>query len=315
MSAGQFVVAGDLLPVSVTIVAPSPPDGCALLVQSLRVWLPDQPADNPDACDAPGGISVPLNGNVLLAPGEFIRIACVDTDTPNCINPGDVNCEMLADEMCYIVNPEDAAGGGLTASACWSGVSLGSGSSIQSALDDTATLINPQISIECTPEAPDACTGHPAVVTFNYLVTTEGDVSIKDVQLVDRACGPAVRGADCPGNNNDLLEVGEVWTFSCTATLDIPLASVATVTGTDVMAGHDVSDNAVVVVAADCISDLDCDGDVDQADLAQVLIHWGACPAAGFCIDALSWPLQDGVVGAAELAALLASWDSCTPNG
>ena len=56
----------------------------------------------------------------------------------------------------------------------------------------------------------------------------------------------------------------------------------------------------------DCVADLDGDGDVDAADLAELLAAWGPVPTP----DPPDFD-GDGVVNAADLAELLAAWGSC----
>jgi hypothetical protein len=55
-------------------------------------------------------------------------------------------------------------------------------------------------------------------------------------------------------------------------------------------------------------ADFDLDGQVGPADLAQLLAHWGQCPAKGPCIGDIAPPGGDGAVGPADLAQLLAHW-------
>ena len=55
-----------------------------------------------------------------------------------------------------------------------------------------------------------------------------------------------------------------------------------------------------------CPADLNGDGSVGPADLAQLLASWGVCP--GNCPADFN---SDGQVGPADLAALLAAWGPC----
>lgn len=54
-----------------------------------------------------------------------------------------------------------------------------------------------------------------------------------------------------------------------------------------------------------CPADLDGDGDVDAADLAELLSSWGPCVGCPADFDG------DGDVDAADLADLLAAWGAC----
>jgi hypothetical protein len=51
--------------------------------------------------------------------------------------------------------------------------------------------------------------------------------------------------------------------------------------------------------------DLDSNGWVDAADLAALVLAWGACPAVATCVADLD---QDGAVGVADLVALVLDW-------
>ena len=57
---------------------------------------------------------------------------------------------------------------------------------------------------------------------------------------------------------------------------------------------------------ASCPADLDGDGDVDAADIAELLVAWGANPGHPADFDG------DGDVDAADLAELLAAWGRCS---
>ena len=55
-----------------------------------------------------------------------------------------------------------------------------------------------------------------------------------------------------------------------------------------------------------CPADFDGDGNVDSADLAELLADWGPCPGCAADFDG------DGDVDSADLAELLADWGPCT---
>lgn len=56
---------------------------------------------------------------------------------------------------------------------------------------------------------------------------------------------------------------------------------------------------------AECIADLDGDGQVNAADLAQLLVSWGPCPGCPADLN------SDDAVNAADLAMLLGAWGAC----
>ena len=57
-----------------------------------------------------------------------------------------------------------------------------------------------------------------------------------------------------------------------------------------------------------CPADFDCDGDVDAADLAQLLGSWGPCDDCGDCLADFN---DDCAVDAEDLAQLLGDWGPC----
>ena len=62
-------------------------------------------------------------------------------------------------------------------------------------------------------------------------------------------------------------------------------------------------------VQAQCASDITGDGQINGADLAQLLADWGSCPAGGTCASDIT---GDGQINGADLAQLLADWGSCS---
>ena len=68
-------------------------------------------------------------------------------------------------------------------------------------------------------------------------------------------------------------------------------------------AGQDKGD--AVLDALPCPADFDADGDVDAADLADLLVAWGPNPGHLADFDG------DGDVDAADLAQVLVTWGSC----
>ena len=67
---------------------------------------------------------------------------------------------------------------------------------------------------------------------------------------------------------------------------------------------YDVSNGPFSIVLP-CPADLDGDGVVDAADLAELLASWGPCEGCPADFNG------DGVVDAADLADLLAAWGPC----
>ena len=65
------------------------------------------------------------------------------------------------------------------------------------------------------------------------------------------------------------------------------------------------NDNCEFCPDPQCPADLDCDSDVDAADLAELLSSWGSCVGCPADFD------EDGDVDAADLAQLLLTWGPC----
>lgn len=136
-------------------------------------------------------------------------------------------------------------------------------------------------------------------------------------------------GGYLPGVNFDVLDVSGPITLA--GTLKVAFADgFEPVVGTSftIVAGSQISGvfasvvgpgtfsvlyrNHTVTLVVDSIAppcttgDLDCDGDVDAADLGTLLGAWGACGACDECVADLD---GDCMVSASDLALLLGSWE------
>ena len=81
------------------------------------------------------------------------------------------------------------------------------------------------------------------------------------------------------------------------------------IVGTGTVAGDNLDHALMWTILSGVPADLNGDGIVGPADLAQLLAQWGACPIKGECIaDIAPQPEGDGAVGPADLAELLSSW-------
>ncbi len=181
-------------------------------------------------------------------------------------NPGDAPLSdiTLSDDKCRpITSPEGDNGNGhldpdetwtyycsMTASADITNTAAVTGTHF---LNDTVSntdivfvdVINPEIAIDKT--------AHPAIiqagdtVTYTYAVTNPGDDPLSNVQKVsDDKCSPVTfTGGD--GNSNYKLDPGEIWTYTCSTTVNTDIVNTATVTGTD-SAGGTVSAQATASV-------------------------------------------------------------------
>lgn len=91
---------------------------------------------------------------------------------------------------------------------------------------DTELCIPPQPGIQITKSNDAADTVEPGTeVTYTYMVKNTGNMPLNDVAVKDQvkgsdnvACEPvAYQSSD--GNDDNILDPGETWTFTCTATL------------------------------------------------------------------------------------------------
>lgn len=113
---------------------------------------------------------------------------------------------------------------------------------------DTATVdvIRPAIQVMKTPSATQVPPG--TLVTYTYAVTNIGDAPLANVAVTDNQCAP-VSGPDPAGdvNGNGLLDPGETWLYTCSATLNEDTANTTTVTAVDPLGGP-VSDDDTAFV-------------------------------------------------------------------
>ncbi len=85
-------------------------------------------------------------------------------------------------------------------------------------------------------------------VTYTYKVTNPGNVALSSIDLSDNKCSP-VSDPTGDGNSNKKLDVGETWTYTCTATLTETTRNVATATGSYGDKTVEAKDDVTVKVA------------------------------------------------------------------
>jgi Domain of unknown function DUF11/Prealbumin-like fold domain len=105
-----------------------------------------------------------------------------------------------------------------------------------------ADVLHPDIEIDKQVDRAQAHVGD--TLTYRFLVTDgDSDTPIGDVELTDPRCDPGtLTGPVITGDDDDLLEDGETWTYTCTHVVTEqdpnPLPNTAKVTGTDELGGR-----------------------------------------------------------------------------
>ena len=153
----------------------------------------------------------------------------------------------------------------------------------------------------------------PVNIMFNAVAigTNSSGSPLSTLRVIDRSTGSVVWDAATSmgsgfGSSYESLQV----TSSTNLGLEIEWTSSDSATDP---VGHGYAATALVVGA--CPGDIDGDGVVGGADLAGLLVAWGACPIDASCLGDLN---LDGLVDGADLAILLGQWGACpewTPPG
>jgi len=86
--------------------------------------------------------------------------------------------------------------------------------------------INPDIAVDKTASPTVISPG--GTVIYTYLVTNIGDASLWDISLGDDKCSPVTP----VGSGYNVLDSGEVLTYTCSTTLNTDTTNTATVTAT-----------------------------------------------------------------------------------
>lgn len=105
-------------------------------------------------------------------------------------------------------------------------------------------VIAPEIAIEKTVDKPVVAKGAP--VTYTYSVSNSGDFPLSSVSVSDAGCASVNQATQ--GDGDTTLEVNEVWTYTCTTTLEADTNSVATATGAALETTVTASDSVSVDV-------------------------------------------------------------------
>ena len=81
----------------------------------------------------------------------------------------------------------------------------------------TVTVLAPQLILTKTPSADYVTVGND--VTYTYRIANTGGTDIVSFTPADDKCAPLVRASDVVGNDDNLLEIGEIWSYTCTSTI------------------------------------------------------------------------------------------------
>ena len=94
-------------------------------------------------------------------------------------------------------------------------------------------MIDPNINVDKTASPTVIRSGD--TVTYTYVVTTTSTDPLSNITLTDDKLTGACLAAPVKtgGNQDDLLDAGEAWTYTCTTTLTADTTNIATVVGTD----------------------------------------------------------------------------------
>ena len=166
----------------------------------------------------------------------------------------------------------------------------------------------------------------PATVVFTMLVTNEGPNPLSNVAVTDDTCSPVVPTVSGGFNVGDtdsdgLLDPGEVWEYTCSASLSVDTDNTATVTGDDLvlgLLGLSATDTAhVEAIAPNFTITKSPDGaqHSDEADVVFeiVVTNSGDVDLVDLAITDGSAPGCDRFIGYLQVGASISYWCSISP--
>ncbi len=143
-----------------------------------------------------------------------------------------------------------------TNTACVEGEFVQSDGATDTACDEVTVTVGPpppgepDIHISKSHDAGDGTVEPGTLVTYTYEVENTGDVALLNVDVIDWisdsdnevACEPVERGDDIDGNDDDVLDVGEIWGFSCSTELKVTTENTACVTADVAQSDESIED-------------------------------------------------------------------------
>ena len=105
----------------------------------------------------------------------------------------------------------------------------------------------PQISVDKS-GSPTTLPSGGGAVTYRYLVTNPGTLALSAITVSDDKCS-SVRFIDGDTNNNQKLEAGETWLYSCSMTITATTTNTGTATGRSGTATVQATDRETVTVS------------------------------------------------------------------
>lgn len=109
------------------------------------------------------------------------------------------------------------------------------GQVVTAGADDDVDVFTPAIELVKTVNgAEQAALVLGGTASYRYEATNTGNMPLGSIDLADDTppCTAPARGADSPGDDDGLLEVGETWVWTCEAQPEQDVVNTATVTGT-----------------------------------------------------------------------------------
>jgi hypothetical protein len=282
-----------------------PADGCAVDDGTITIISPD--GDSEDVNDSNGGTPAPLvpciggeddtDDNIGPEDCGTGEAGPIFTDFDGPVNDGTLD-EFRSEPKTYVVNCEADDGGNgsplgddaIRALLVYDGLVHDDADdappgvlNFGTQLDRSCLVASTLFTKSVTPSEGDA----PLDVTFTYEETNDGDVALTDVNVSDPdtpSCGPfdathPDRQADSPGDNDDLLEPGETWVWTCEVTFDdagtFTNVAFATVTICVEDDGDDCTEAADLVITGDpeCETEVDRICDLEEQDDARVVVR------------------------------------------